>query len=80
METYLLGKHTGTEVSQRDLEAPSIIIVMDLDGDQGIRSNVERRRSWSSHCEGMETKGDLSYLSWVGEAGKGKWIERCIAS
>lgn len=51
METYLLGKHPGTEVSQRNLEAPSIIIVMDFDSDQSIRASVERSRSWSSHGE-----------------------------
>lgn len=43
METYLLGKHPSTEVSQRDLEAAGAIIIVDLDGDQSIRANIGRR-------------------------------------
>lgn len=48
METYLLGENTSTEVSQRDLEAAGVIIIVDLDGDQSVRPNIGRRLG--SHC------------------------------
>lgn len=64
MGTCLLGKHTSTKISERDLETSSIIIMMDLDRDQSIRANMERGGSGSSHggrnCRGVrevEKKG-----------------------
>lgn len=67
METYLLGKHTSTEVSQRDLETASIIIVVDFDGDQSVRANIEggsrgshgggRGRVWGDSRELCRDKG-----------------------
>lgn len=52
VETYLLRQDAGTEVSERDLEASSIIIVVNLDSDQGIWADTERRGSRSSHDGG----------------------------
>lgn len=57
VETYLLGKHAGTEIPQRDLEASSIIIMMDLDSNQSVRANMERGGNSSSHGERKERSG-----------------------
>lgn len=49
METYLLGKDTGAEISQRDLEAACIVIIENLDDNQSLRTDRTSRGGWSSH-------------------------------
>lgn len=49
METYLLGKNMGPEISQRDFKPSSIIIVNHLDSNQGRWTDSFGLGRWSRH-------------------------------